>query len=295
MASRKSHSAVRSVAQRIREDVLGRSDGELLGSEDDLVARYGVSRPTLRQATSILVQEQLVTIRRGVRGGYFARIPTTRGVAHPAAVYLLAHATSMQEIIEAVAPIKAELAVLACRCDDADMRQQLTEFALKALPADHDDLYVTFLRSERNFSRILGRMSGNKVLALFLNILYDFCAQVPPERDVYRNRPDRIRTYWEARAGMVNAILARDGEVAAVYATRCADMVANWMRVDFEFAPPPLPEMIGMAGMLDGQGDLQGLSVLGASSAQPLGELASGAGHPKKVTATSGGRARGRQ
>jgi DNA-binding FadR family transcriptional regulator len=276
-------SAVRSVAQKIRDDVLTLKDGQLIGSEDDLVARYGVSRPTLRQATSILVQEQLVSIRRGVGGGYFARVPNTRGVAQSAAVYLLAHGTSMQEIIAAVAPIKAELAVLASQSDDTELHDKLVEFSQTAV-LDEEDLYRSFLRSERSFSRILGALSQNKVLTLFLNILYDFCAQVPADRDVYRNHPERIRAYWTARTGMVRAILARDSQIAAVYANRCAEMVAQWMSVDLGEEVTPLPEIIaldqararGAEGVLD--------PVLGAS-AVPL-EGAGAAEPERKVSAT---------
>jgi len=262
-------SAVRSVAQRIRDDVLALSDGELIGSEDDLVERYGVSRPTLRQAASILVQEQLVSIRRGVGGGYFARLPNPRGVAQSAAVYLLAHSTSMQEIIAAVAPIKAELAVLASKSGDSELRAQLAEFAQTAT-LEEDDLYWSFLRSERAFSRILGKLSANKVLSLFLNILYDFCAQVPPDRDVYRHHPQRIRTYWNARARMVDAILARDPEVAAVYAKRCAEMVAKWMSSDRDGTVARLPDMIALAEDHGSRGDERPWAAIPGASAAPL-------------------------
>lgn len=228
--SASSSSTVRMVATRIRNDVLALGDGAFLGSEDDLVARYGVSRPTLRQAATILAQEQLLVSRRGVGGGYFARIPDTRGVAQSAAVYLLAHHTSMEEIIVAVAPIKAELAVLACRCKDETLKEEMVKFAEQPLP--EEVTYNYFLRSERTFARILAPMSGNAVLALFLNILYDFCSRVSPEDDVYRHQPNRRKVYMEARTGMVKAIIAGDEEIAAVYARRCANMVAKWMIAD---------------------------------------------------------------
>lgn len=220
-------SAVRRVAQQIRGDILTSPPDQLLGSEDDLLSRYGVSRPTLRQAASLLAQEQLLTVKRGVGGGYFTRRPDTQGVAHSAAVYLMAHSTTMREILEAVSPIKAELAILASRSTDEAMREALQELAQAEVPTE-GNLYKAFLRSERAFSRILSVMAGNKVLALFLDTLYDFCAEVPPEQDVYRNHPARIRKYWTARAEMIRSILAGDEEIAAVHAKRCAQMVAKW-------------------------------------------------------------------
>jgi len=220
-------SAVRRVAQEIRGDILAAEPEQMLGSEDDLLARYQVSRPTLRQAASLLAQEQLLTVKRGVGGGYFSRRPDTKGVAHSAAVYLMAHSTTMREVLEAVGPIKAELAILASRNRNPELHAALREFAEQEMPVD-GNLYKAFLRSERAFSQLLSVMAGNKVLALFLDTLYDFCAEVPPEQDVYRNHPARIRKYWSARAEMIRAILAGDEEISAVFAKRCAEMVARW-------------------------------------------------------------------
>jgi DNA-binding FadR family transcriptional regulator len=228
MSKRANSSAVRRVAERIRWDVLSRPDGELLGSEDELLARYGVSRPTLRQTASVLVQERLLVVKRGVSGGYFTRRPDTSGVAHAAAVYLLAYATSMQEIIQAVIPVKMELAVLACRNSDAGLRLQLQELLDHVTPQGQD-LYRLFLKSERAFGHLLGALSQSRVLTLFLNVLYDFCAHVTPEEDVYRNHPERIRAYWESRDALIRAILQKDEELAAVYAERCSAMVATWI------------------------------------------------------------------
>lgn len=53
--------------------------GDRLPSENEMVARYGVSRPTVREAIASLVQEGLVDRQRG-RGSFVGRAPATRDI-----------------------------------------------------------------------------------------------------------------------------------------------------------------------------------------------------------------------
>ena len=62
-------------AGRLREIALEAKDGDLLGSEDDVIAQLGVSRVTVRQAARVLEREGLLRVRRGANGGCFAARP----------------------------------------------------------------------------------------------------------------------------------------------------------------------------------------------------------------------------
>jgi GntR family transcriptional repressor for pyruvate dehydrogenase complex len=223
-------SAVRAAADALRRDAIDREDGELLGAEEDLIRRYGVSRPTLRQAAALVAQENLLRVKRGVGGGYFVSRPDSRGVAHMAAIYLRTRHTRVSEIIGALAPIRIEVARLAAAGDNAPAREEMRQFLAKDREVPDDQIrYRDFLRSERDFGRILGELGGNKVIALYLDILYDFSGMLGRGEDIYVNRPDRVNEYRDKRNRLAEAIIDGDVELAVVAARRCAMAAQEWM------------------------------------------------------------------
>ena len=228
-------SAVHRSAAALRAMAMARSEGDLLGSEEELMTSLGVSRPTLRQAAALVAQDQLILIRRGVNGGYFAAVPNSMTVARMAAIYLQSRDAGLAEVIHAVDPIRTELARLASRNRDPALRQQLESFIEQERALDetaHD--YRAFLRGERAFGRVLGIMSGNEVLALFLGIVYDLSALLGRDEDIYINRPERVEFYRNHRNRMAHAILEGDEEMAVLATKRCSEIVTGWMREDLE-------------------------------------------------------------
>jgi DNA-binding FadR family transcriptional regulator len=77
------------------------SEGDSLGHEPELVERFGVSRPSLREALRILEAEGLVTVVRGVRGGVVVHEPDERMTARTAALVLQARNVALADVFEA--------------------------------------------------------------------------------------------------------------------------------------------------------------------------------------------------
>ena len=63
-------------------------EGDFLPNEAELMAHFGVSRPTLREAVRVLESERLVEVRRGSRTGARVRVPGPEIVARPAGLLL---------------------------------------------------------------------------------------------------------------------------------------------------------------------------------------------------------------
>jgi DNA-binding FadR family transcriptional regulator len=76
-------------------------EGDSLGHEPDLVERFGVSRPSLREALRILEAEGLVSVVRGVRGGVVVHEPDGRLTARTAALLLQARNVPLADVFEA--------------------------------------------------------------------------------------------------------------------------------------------------------------------------------------------------
>ena len=104
---RSERSQVREKPQQIADElrsliVAGDLDeGESLGHEPDLIERFGVSRPTLREALRILEAEGLITVVRGVNGGVIAHRPDQRLTARTVALVLQSRNVPLADVFEA--------------------------------------------------------------------------------------------------------------------------------------------------------------------------------------------------
>src|SRR4051794_40921632 len=65
------------VADELRQLIIAGEldEGDSLGNEPELIERFGVSRPSMREALRILETEGLISVRRGVFGGVVAHRP----------------------------------------------------------------------------------------------------------------------------------------------------------------------------------------------------------------------------
>ena len=220
-------SAVDRVASLLREEILriGHED-VLIGAEDDLMARTGVSRPTLRQALRVLDHEQLLTARRGINGGIFTRRPGVGAVAQAASTYLRAHDATLEQSGAASGIVSAELAALAAQWSSAADRAGLLAWVLDQqrgpVPDERGMLGVAL-----EFGRRVAALSGNEPLRLFSAVLHQL-AFAPYGFRLYAD-PTHIDVTRRSHLATANAIARGDADRARSSMRQHAEAVTSWI------------------------------------------------------------------
>lgn len=221
-----SSTAVERVVSILRETILSSEDGAYLGSEEQLRDKLGVSRPTLRQALRLLQHEHLLVSKRGGAGGLYVRRPQMEAVAHAAAIYLDIEQASTRHIFAASVPLMREAVKLAAGCQDAALHDRLRHLlppesggTISACSHDRDHFKI-----DLEFSELVGQMSGNPVIKLFISIIYRFGWVHWSENLTIRYR-DQLEGVGQARDQIIRAILDHDSELAVIYSQRRAEII----------------------------------------------------------------------
>jgi DNA-binding FadR family transcriptional regulator len=143
----------------------GLAQGETFATEAELLAQFGVSRPTLREGIRILESQGVLEQRPGPRGGLVVRRPGLETLTHTVSVFLrfnnvpFAAVLQAREVIEPA--LAAEAAQHATEADLADMQASIER--MRALGDDQG----AFVAENRSFHSLVARASGNKVLETF--------------------------------------------------------------------------------------------------------------------------------
>lgn len=216
--SRPGSSLVKHAVDALRRRILA-IDGDdiFLGSAEQLIEELGVSRPTFQQAARLLEHEQLLTIRSGVHGGFFARLPSVAAVTRMAAIYLNAQGTTLQQIAAANSPVVEEAAAMLARTRDPGVSERLSEFLRgHAGCEDSDDEHHRGGLLE--FESMLGELCGNPAIALVLNMTRDLVRA--GRHDHFYLTKDLARIHADFHRQLVEAVLYGDADMARLLTRR---------------------------------------------------------------------------
>jgi DNA-binding FadR family transcriptional regulator len=145
-------------------------EGDSLGHEPDLVERFGVSRPSLREALRILEAEGFITVVRGVRGGVVVHAPDQRMIARSAALLLQARNVPLADVFDArglIEPVAVRrLATMRGRKAAVRELRALVEEEERAIEDP-----AAFALANTAFHERLVALAGNQTLTILTEML----------------------------------------------------------------------------------------------------------------------------
>lgn len=208
------------VARQIRNAIVRGElkDGDSLPAEAHLIAEYGVSRPTIREAIRILESEGLIAVSRGARGGARISPPTFGMVARAAGIALQAKGATIGDLYEMRTIIEPPAARMVAERNSVEGAAVLRKHLEKEYSLAEDRFAAS--RAIADFHRIMIELSGNVTLTMVAHALQGLVERhltlvqrKEPELD--KEDLDRqMRFGLRSHAKLIDLIEAGDGDGA---------------------------------------------------------------------------------
>jgi DNA-binding FadR family transcriptional regulator len=149
--------------------------GERLGTEQELAAEFGVSRPTLREGLRLLASSHLIRATQGPGGGIFVASTQSEGmrrnVSESIAVMLETDDVSLIELVEARISLEVPLAGLAAQHATETTADDL--LAAIAEAEGNDPASEVFRIADTRFHRVIATAARNELLRAFTSWTLD--------------------------------------------------------------------------------------------------------------------------
>lgn len=156
------------IADRIEKQITEGNllSGERLPAERKLVAELQVSRSSVREALRILVQKDLVEIRRGAMGGAFVKPPSHKQTSGEAEILLQFDRLSLDQIAEFRDQIESGVVALAvARVNSDDLRMLNYRLqTVRSFLAKGSGWIDDFIEADKAFHLCVAKIARNPLL-----------------------------------------------------------------------------------------------------------------------------------
>lgn len=159
------------IARRLEDEIVERDwpVGEVLGSESDLLSRFGVSRAVFREAVRVVEHTGAARMRRGPGGGLVVTAPNRSGVVAAMSVWFSYVGVTIDEMME------ARLVLLEGACQLGAARTDRAELVAEALRWIEllEDRHDVDTESVAGVEAAIAGLAGNPALTLFVEAVAD--------------------------------------------------------------------------------------------------------------------------
>lgn len=227
------------VASALRERILagGIGDGSTLPKQDELVAEFGVSYPSVREALRILETEGFITVRRGNRGGAVVHTPDIATAGYALGITLQSLQVPVTDLGAALASLEPLCAALTAGRTDADRRRNVLPVLRESLAASEAviDDGPAFTRAAREFHDLMVTLVPNATLRVLVKSVTSLWsvqevawADAQTSRGAYPSAAGRA-TAQHAHERLVAAIGSGDADEAARIAGEHVAATQRWV------------------------------------------------------------------
>lgn len=202
---------VRQLAEMVQKGEL--QPGDRLPSERELAAAFGVGRPTLRQALTVMAEAGVVEVLPG--SGVYLRNPvggTTEAAGNASAMVLLTETKNLRQILELRIGIEAEAAYLAAQRRTPEHVERLKQAFDKV---DTAFAFRTISDEDYQFHSAIAAATGNPVFVRVMTLLADlFMKQFYVSTTKALQEPERLAATRQEHGAILEAILSQQPELA---------------------------------------------------------------------------------
>jgi GntR family transcriptional regulator, transcriptional repressor for pyruvate dehydrogenase complex len=214
------------------------AESTMLPPEAELMERFGVSRPTLREAFRVLESESLITIRRGVHGGAEVTRPRRETLARYAGLILEYERVTLRDVFEARVILETPMVAQLAKDRDPAVIAALEEIVEREAQIRPGGDAVDQLT---DFHAAIAHLSGNSTLQIVSSMLHHIIKKanrslqptsgVPAEKAMrttvktHRKVLDLIKAGDADKAGELWSRHLRKGEEYVLEGSRLATVV----------------------------------------------------------------------
>lgn len=197
------------LAAQIESEIIemGWPVGLVLGSEGELIKKYGVSRSVLREAVRLMEQHLVAEMRMGRNGGLVVTAPSADVVTEAVAVLLRYQKVAPRDLFETRRALELTCVKLAAERATEEEVEGLRQLAY---PQGIGDAQTGIGTHSMAFHQAIGAFSGNPAMHLFVQVL-----TVLTERTVDLSSAERhSEDVNHSHAAIAEAIAAGDSALA---------------------------------------------------------------------------------
>ncbi|EJO89514.1 GntR family transcriptional regulator [Mycobacterium colombiense CECT 3035] len=143
-------------------------EGALLPPESELMSRFGVSRPTLREAFRVLESESLIEVQRGVRGGARFTRPKRETLARYAGLILEYEDVTLKDVYDARATLETPMVIELANRRNPEAIAELEDI----LEREEQFTGAAGINVRTEFHAAIARLSGNKTMQMVSEMLH---------------------------------------------------------------------------------------------------------------------------